>query len=243
MDKLCLVVPVWKRQTLTNHLLSWYHALDIPGVTVTVVVVGSEGAVSRRLARGLEYVEASNDLIDRKYDVGIAYAQQFNPDAVCLVGSDDFLTAPYFAWALQQVRAEADLVGLVDLYLVDLPLQRVLYWGGYTGERRGEPIASGRVYARRILDVIDWKPYWASEGYYHMLRDDERSLTRVVQAGGRIRAVNMAHVGCQFWALKTGREWNPVTSFESQYPLVEVTPHSWELMERTVRPDVCHETA
>jgi hypothetical protein len=243
MDKLALVIPIWKRHPLTNYLLTWYHLMSVPEVELTLIVVGSEGEMTRRLARGLEYLEASNDLIDRKYDMGIAHARRFNPEAVCLVGSDDFITAPYFEWAFQQVRAGVDLVGLLDFYLADLPGRRILYWGGYTGKRRGGLIGAGRVYSRRILEAIGWKPYWSPAGYCHTLRDDERSFDRIVQAGGCIRAVNMAHLGCQYWAVKTGQEWNPVEAFEKQYPLIDITPHAWKLFERTVRHDVTLEPA
>lgn len=237
MPKLCLVIPMWQRHTLTNHVLTYYHALEVPGVETVVVAVGSEGVVSKRLARGLEYVEASNRPIDAKYDAGFQHCQSLNPDAVCLIGSDDVFTEPYFSWALTQLAGGTDLVGLLDLHLVDLAHRQVWYWGGYQGERAGEPIASGRMYSRGLLDALGWSPYRDAAGYYDRHQDDERSLAHVIAVGGRVQTARMANLGCMFWAIKTGSEWNPMSAFRRVGNLTEITPHAWKLFDRTLRID------
>ena len=230
MAKLCLVIPMWRRYSLTNHLLTYYHGMKVDGVDITIVAVGSEGSVSRQIARGLEYVEADNHPLDAKYDAGIAYCKKFDPDAVCLIGSDDFITAAYWSWAMYQVASGCDLAGLLDFYVADMQRGRVLYWGGYnSSERQGESIAAGRVYSRRILNKVAWRPYWTERGYLSICRDDERALANVRNRGGNVKSVNMAAIGCQYWAVKTGDEFNTVDAFESQYPTVTITDHSWLL--------------
>lgn len=237
MARLCLVVPMWQRHTLTNHLLTYYHALEVPGIETIVVVVGSEGNVSRWVARGLEYVETSNRPLDHKYDVGFKYCRQFEPDAVCLVGSDDFITEPYFSWAMREVAHSADLLGLLELHLADLSRRRILYWSGYQGKRCGEPIASGRIYSRRLLDAMDWAPHAGPEGYADTVRDDERSFEHALRCGAGIQTTRMANIGCQFWAVKTGSELNHVAAFETYHRTTDITAHAWKQFELSVRLD------
>lgn len=225
--KLCLVIPIWQRPALTNHLLTYYHALFVPGIDLEIVVVGSEGDVSRRIARGLNYLEVENEPLDAKYDAGIEFCRRFDPDAVCLVGSDDFITEPYFSWGMEQLHTKYDMVGLLDFYLVDIPTSRVFYWGGYHGSRAGETIAAGRMYSRRLLDRLDWKPYLGPEGHVGCQRDDERALAHVLDVKGAIRAINMAHIGCQYWAVKTGNEFNPTTSFQTYHRIIDITGCSY----------------
>lgn len=236
--KLCLVVPIWRRPSLTALCLDWYRRLRVPGVAIEIVVVGSEGNASRQLAAaaggGCHYIEASNELLDRKYDVGFQRAASLRPDAVALVGSDDFLSAEYFAWATAVIAAGVDLAGMLDFYLVDVAGRRILRWAGYQGERRGEPLGAGRVFSRRILDAVDWRPHWGAAGYEGSSHDDERCLARVRDAGGRIETVRMD--GFHFWAVKSEAEdpppLNPMRAFEAAASagggnLYEVTHQAW----------------
>jgi hypothetical protein len=241
--KLALVVPVWRRFALTNQILTYYHALELPGASVRLVIVGSEGRRSRAVARGLDYVEAPNAPLDAKYDAGIEAAGRltdFRPDAVALVGSDDFFTPRYFQWGLERIGRGAGLVGLRDLLLVDLLRTRILYWPGYRGDRAGAPVGSGMMWSAAMLDAVGWRPFFGP--YQHWFRDDERAVERCVRAGGTVETTNMARIGCQMWAVKSGTgEFNPVSSFEasSREQLVDVTTHTLTLFRRTVPLDPC----
>mgnify|MGYP002622839907 FL=1 len=237
MDRLCIVIPIWQRATLTNHLLTYYHTLQVPGVELCVVAVGSEGRRSRLLARGLEYVETENRPLDRKFDVGFEYCRSFEPDAVCLIGSDDFVTEPYFSWAMRRIRSDVDLAGLLDLYLVALPQQRVFYWSGYEGARAGESIGSARVYSKRILDEVDWRPYTGFGECSDFVRDDQRAHSRICRCGGLVENICMANLGCQFWAVKTGAEWNPIVAFETHYRMPDITQHAWRQFQLSAALD------
>ena len=112
--KLMVVVPIWKREATTKLVLDWYEKIDCD-----VLVVGSEGEKSRRMSQG-PYLEAPNYPLDAKYDLGISHCRMYDPDAVALVGSDDFITGDYFEWAMSQIALGFDMVGLLDFYLTDL---------------------------------------------------------------------------------------------------------------------------
>jgi len=241
MKTLAIVIPVWQRPGLTRHCLRWYRGLGIPGAETRVLAVGSEGDVSARLAAdaGCEYFDTSNELLDRKYDRGLRHAGRFNPDAVALVGSDDFLSADYFDWALRQLAGGADLVGVLDFHMVDVARRRVLHWPGYAGPRAGEPIGAGRVFSQRILDRVAWHPHRGRDGHAGYVRDDERCLERIRAAGGRIRVARVADVGCRYWAVKTGEEMNPVSAFENAWTVQDVTRTAWPRFASDL-PDVAH---
>jgi hypothetical protein len=197
------VIPIWKRQCLTSHLLTYYHAFG------RVIVVGSEGDASRQAARGLFYVEASNYPLDRKFDAGFQCCAAWQPEAVSLVGSDDFITPQYFQFAVQQIHDGVDAVGILDFYLVDWPKRKVYYWPGYTNsERCGDPLGAGMVFSRRLLERLNWKVF---APYDHFFADDQRAWEKTKDV--RRRTVRMADVGCHYWAVKTGDEYNPIEAF------------------------------
>ena len=146
MRKLCMVIPVWGREWLTNHLLNYYYQFNDSQTEYIIVVVGSEGIKSKKLARGIEYLETDNNPLDKKYDKGFQYCRQFNPDAVTLIGSDDFITQNYFEWSLDEIEHGADYAGLLDFYLTDIKSNQIHYWKGYGGERGGDTVGAGRVF-------------------------------------------------------------------------------------------------
>ena len=223
-----VVVPIWKREATTKLVLDWYEKIDCD-----VLVVGSEGEKSRRMSQG-PYLEAPNYPLDAKYDLGISHCRMYDPDAVALVGSDDFITGDYFEWAMSQIA--------LGFYLTDLVNEKVFYWSGYTGtdktsgmHRLGDAIGAGRVYSKAILDRLDWKPFGGEGQYEHMSKDDERSEKLIRDAGGKVKTINMANIGCRYWAVKTGDEINPPEAFHRAYDLVDVTQFTQEIMQLDLR--------
>ena len=229
---MCILVPIWKRNWLTQHLLSYYHLFESDNIRYRVVVVGSEGDISRKVARGLDYVEAENHPLDKKYDEGFKFCQQFNPDAVVLVGSDDFITKNYFEWAMNSINFGYDMVAFLDFYLADIVSKKVWYWGGYDGKRDGQSIGAGRVFSKNILDKMNWMPFYLNGEYKHYHEDDERSETRVKKNDGKVLTLNMASIGARYWAVKTGFEMNPIDAFKTN--LVEIMENTKILFNQDI---------
>lgn len=219
MKSVYIVVPIWGRKHLANHLLTYYHSFNSSSIQFRVVVVGSEKHVSRSVARGLMYVETENLPLDRKYDVGFQACRQFEPDAVALVGSDDFITMDYFEWAMKQIESGCGMTGFYDFYIADWIGRRILYWGGYKGERQGQSIGAGRVFSRKALEAMEWKPFITDGSYFNMSKDDERAESKVIQSGFEVNCINMANIGCRYWAVKTGNEVNHVSAFKDTIDL------------------------
>ena len=233
-----VVLPIWKRQHIANLALSWYERQNCE-----IVVVGSEGHISRSFARDHHYVEAANHPLDAKYDVGIAYCEQFNPDAVSLVGCDDFITEDYFEWAMERISYDGyDVTGFLDFYIADLSDWRIYYWGGYTRsklineDRTGDSIGAGRVFSKKALQSVNWRPFLTKGKYQHMYQDDERAIANMPNA--QCRFINMANIGCRYWAVKNGDEINGTQAFLDNYDnLVNVTEYTKRLFKQDLGLD------
>lgn|GEM_PF-5722603 len=221
-------MPIWKREWLTQHLLSYYHSFESVGIKYRILVLGSEGRRSKKTARGLEYLETDgrntehiiipdgNDTehcpLDKKYDDGFAYSQRFDPDMVALVGGDDFITKNYFEYASERISSGDDMVGILDCYLSDIVSNKLWYWPGYEGERKGDSIGAGRIYSKKILQEMKWKPF-IEESYQSYNYDDERSENKVRNISGNIHTINMSNIGCRYWNVKANNSINKIEGF------------------------------
>jgi hypothetical protein len=102
MPRITVTTAVWQRHDLTNYVLSKYHALQknskLTGVELSLVAVGSEGAVSKKIceSNGFTYVEAPNMPLNEKWMVAVNKTKETNPDALLFVNSDDVVSQNYF---------------------------------------------------------------------------------------------------------------------------------------------------
>jgi hypothetical protein len=164
--RLAFVMPLWKRPALTAIVLRQWHyqILRLRGrVDVRLITVGSEGAKSSLLTAGysdtISYVEAPNDPLSDKWNKGIAAAQSFDPDGLCIVGSDNVCSdAVFLKWA-ELLADGQEFFGLRDLYFFDAPTLKLGYWPGYAKDsgRHLEPVGAWRCHSRRIMDQLGWQ--------------------------------------------------------------------------------------
>ena len=166
-----IVVPTWGRARLVRiaqRQLRW--ALAASGMDAIVVIVGSEGAASQRVAEEVgadHYIEHENILTD-KLNAGAAWLMAQGVDGVIGLGSDDMISARALATILHEAQEGADLVGHLDFFRifpdsVDRPLR---YWPGYTSrgnearKRWLETVGTGRYYSRRLIERVGqlWQP-------------------------------------------------------------------------------------
>lgn len=235
MPTLAIVIPFYGRYELTRRVFRHYQALSrqCPGIRIQLLAMGSEGEASRNLAgsEAVDYFETANEPLDAKFESGIQLTRRFQPDAVTLVGSDDMISAEYFNRAMRLiVSGEADVTGLLDCFLVDLPTGETFYWPGYAHDsvghyrdgprsREGESLGAGRMASRSILERIDWSPYRAWErvpgGPFN---DNETFLDNLRECGARIVDWRMADAGCRYWNVKTEDNFNPVQNFRASCP-------------------------
>ncbi len=159
-----VLVTLWKRHALADLVLSRCRSIRdnlAPIVELELMAVGSEGEVSRSLAErnGFGYLERPNNPLGAKRNAGLRALKRFDLDAVAFVDSDDFVNERLFTTYAIGLQAGYAVLGLLDMYVLDLDTLRACYWPGYgpKGGREGETLGLGRCVNRALLDRLDWK--------------------------------------------------------------------------------------
>ena len=167
---IAVLTCLWRRPELARLVLRRYTriATDLQGTArLSFLAVGSEGRASERLAKseGWSYVEAANKPLGRKWNVGMrAVRDRLSPDAVVIVGSDDWINTAVFEHYVRSLAAGKRFIGFSDIYFLYWKKMKTLYFGGYTHPSRiGEALGLGRCLHRDVLDKIKWKPWWESK--------------------------------------------------------------------------------
>jgi len=148
--------------------------------------------------------------LGKKWNVGFEWARSYNPHAVLYVGSSDWVSDDWLDSLLPYLD-EYDMVGIKGIHFLhreySVPhfarslkdfTQRLGYWNGYKGDREGESCGGGRLLSRRILDLMEFKPF-RDENYNNM---DYNMLYKVMNHGGRVKTVEGPvglSVSCDLW--------------------------------------------
>jgi len=152
--KIALVIAVYKRHDLTKIVLDNFR-LQAKKYGFEIIIAGSEGNASKRLAKCCHYIEVDNDPLSDKHDAMITKAKELDVDGVVLMGSDDIVSDSYWDWVYSLDSNAKYLQGLKDIYFYSTKHKQLYYWAGY---RNGKQIAgAGRFFSRFILDKMDWQ--------------------------------------------------------------------------------------
>lgn len=159
--RLGIVTCIWGRHELACMVAGYYSSIEVPGVELTLVAVGSEGGVSRAIMEpaGWEYVEHPNQPLSDKFNAGVKHLQH-RVDAVMIIGSDDFLNIKAIEYLVRSIQAGQDAMNLDDLYYYSVE-EDALYEAA-----RVSPGASMTMSAR-LLDRLGWEPW--PKGHNRML--------------------------------------------------------------------------
>jgi len=180
------VMPIHGRELVTKASVS---ILKQQAHVRTVLLVGDEQK-DEDLALETEsvFVYCPNEILSFKYQAGFDAAREFNPDAVLLCGSDDFLSWDWVRLCYQKIEDGYDLVGKSVFWVcVAFPGRNViLYKCRYGPDRMSEPLGAGRLFSRKILDKTDWYlfPEMRKRGC------DRLSFGILLENGARIALMN-----------------------------------------------------
>ena len=163
---LVILTCVWKRPRLTEIVLTYYSRLkeemkDV--LDLELVAIGSEGEQSKDIceACGFHYHEHENQPLSEKWQYGLKKTQEFNPDAVIIMGSDDLITRKILEFYIEKIKQGHLLVGIKDFFIYESKLKKLAHWRGYgklnDGHRMDETIGLGRCLTRPLLDKIDFQ--------------------------------------------------------------------------------------
>ncbi|WP_302554568.1 hypothetical protein [Comamonas kerstersii] len=168
--RIVLLTCVWQRPALTEIFLNYYKGIakKLEGeIELILMAVGSEGDSSRKLCEkyGFYYLEYKNLPLSDKWEFGLKNSREFDPDAVIIVGSDDFLSFSLFRCYANFLNEGYLFVGISDACFLDLAnSEKILYWKGYGGLNRdrgmpwrlNETLGMGRMYSGLLLKHMDY---------------------------------------------------------------------------------------
>ena len=152
--KLALIVAIWKRHDLEQITLDRFREQSIK-FGFEIIVAGSEGKVSKNLAKRCHYIEIENNPVSNKHNAMLTKAKQLNVDGVVLVGSDCLLSDGFWKHIYKQNPRSENIVGLKDAYFYSTRTEELGYWKGYAGG--SQSVGGGRFFSRFVLDKCGWK--------------------------------------------------------------------------------------
>jgi hypothetical protein len=155
--KVISVVPVSGREPLLNktigRLINQCHSVVVAGHTE-----------SERIAcKGAEFIMCdSGTPLGLKWNLCIELAMKETPDAILIMGSSDMISDNWIE-ELYPYLENYDMVGTSGIHFLDVqPHNRfgLYHWKGYTKDREGEPIGTGRLISARAIMKMGCKAFY-----------------------------------------------------------------------------------
>lgn len=148
---LVIIIAIYKRPELTEIVLNYYKRLQ-KKYLFKIVVAGSEG----KPVKGVDYIEVPNFPLSNKNNLMMQRAKVHNPDAVVLLGSDDFICENVIKYYYELIkRKETAVVGFYDLYFYSTEHDILSYYE--CGERS---FGAGRYFPKTVLNKINWTGWY-----------------------------------------------------------------------------------
>jgi len=154
---LVFIIAIYKRHALTKVVLDYYRELQ-KKYPFKIVIAGSEGKKSQDLANGFEYIETPNFPISNKNNAMMLKAKELNPDAVVLLGSDDFICENVIKYYYKLIKQnENSVVGFYDLYFYSTAHEILSHF-----DCGNKSYGAGRYFPKYVLEKINYKGWYGS---------------------------------------------------------------------------------
>lgn len=153
--RLAILTCVWGRPDLSIPVLEHTARLRVPGAELVPVCVWSPedtDASRLRCVPDWHFVAAPNNPVSDKWNAGARALRHMNVDAMCIIGSDDFVNEAFIMSIVERLRQGAHYVMPQSLYFYDTRTREAIY--AYA--RR---VGAGRTITRRVLDELNWRPW------------------------------------------------------------------------------------
>jgi len=107
--------------------------------------------------KGIKTIQAHN-FIPSKAQASLFTCYDLNPDAVLLMGSDDYINEKALV-LIMQLLERYDYISFYDCLFLDKG--QYYRWPGYpaSSARYGEPCGAGKVIRRDLLDKLNWEVF------------------------------------------------------------------------------------
>lgn len=153
MNKLAVIVPIYKRHELTNLCLkNLWNQWNKYGIDV--FVVGSEGQASRDLAEnfGFNYLEFENNPLSDKLNAILKEAKGY--DGVIVLGSDNFISDSIIEYYQTVDCSTSAVYGFDDIHFYSTSLKKLATKSSYNSMKMS--IGVGRLFTKELLKVANY---------------------------------------------------------------------------------------
>lgn len=148
---LVFIIAIYQRHDLTKIVLDYYLKLS-KKYGFKIVVAGSEGVISKKLAKGCIYIEAENNPLTFKNNAMLEKAKELKPDAVVLLGSDDLICENVIKYYYELIKQkETKVMGFQDLFFYSTEHKITSH---YTS---GKFLGAGRFFPKSVLENTDYQ--------------------------------------------------------------------------------------
>ena len=175
IEKICFLTSFWKRHALSEAFLKHIKFLEgeLREFDIDCVVVGSEGGLTEEMVKSFDfkYLEHENLPLSKKWDAGLKFTKNADPDVVIILGSDDFISPNTVRGLCKSLSEGRLMVGLIDMHLLDSNSSILYHWNGYgttDPHKRWETIGMARCLSRMLLDKVGFS-IWGGEDIDHGL--------------------------------------------------------------------------
>lgn len=182
--KIALVIPVWKRHDLEKIVIDRFTEQS-KEYGFEIIIAGSEGGLSKKLAKGCHYIEVVNHPLSNKLNALLDKAKDLNVDGVVVMGSDDLVSNSYWDYVYSLKPNEDVYTGLKDVYFYSTFDKVLGHWKGYKNSQQSA--GAGRFYPSQVLDKVNWQ-LW-DNGLFKGL--DTNSSQKLSKVGVSERMVSM----------------------------------------------------
>lgn len=119
MDKILILLPIWKRQKITKLVLDNLKDLQKEFNIEVLCIVSEQWAKIEAFKRGFKYVNASNDCLGTKMNIGVKKALEYKWDYMMNLGSDDIITRDLFKLYEPYFKNKTPMFGVTKLTFID----------------------------------------------------------------------------------------------------------------------------
>jgi hypothetical protein len=218
--KVAVPIPVHGRVPLVYETVAMLKRQTLP--VDKIILIGEEKEVAPIAEEtGVLWIQSENYPLGNKWQVGMDYARQFEPDAIMMLGSSDWVSEKWCEVMMREISKNPDIsmIGKRNMMFLDvdnIQAKRLISWNGYarTGTamaRAFEPIGAGRMITKDILEKINWQFYDRSA----TKSMDFISLMRIKSKNAIIKFINDPCNLIMALSLSFYHKWGNMHGFET----------------------------
>ena len=158
--KIIVCTCIYKRKSLTRFCLNEWLNSPIYMIVCCYSEDDDYNNIKDMVSDRLYLCKYTNLPLSNKWNYCVNQAKQFNPDAVMIVGSDDIFTNKYIESAQYNINRGVEYISNNNwLYYFYYKKNIMIMNFKYLKRPYNDGLGSGRIYAKKILDIINWDLY------------------------------------------------------------------------------------